>query len=427
MNRPLLILTGLAIATLAVGPAALAVDGTNGSSGPAMLDFDTDQLYDSQDPPNYVTHGPETKTQTGHGTTYENQICVSTGQQIINITSNTSTATGTGTGSATASSTSTASSTITASTSNSGTATCTGASASLTGTAQVTLTATTQDTVTLTASISATDTYTTTETTSGTGTVTLSGTATVSATDTWTVTESSTQSKTGVGGTSCPGGTGTQTATVTITYGFTASATATGTATNTVTGTSTESALWTYTKTGTATCALGPTSTISTTQTAVATGTYLNTDVTTTGSDDSATTWTTVTEMSVTVAESNTYSIDADLYLVTSEATGSIFVAVGGTATITNGLLQFQTWDSGTSGTTAGNPYTTTRTTFGEAGFLVLPATIADHLLRVAGAFTVDVAGGGTVLFEIRGYVDEGVDSRTTLKKYSKMRVARIE
>jgi hypothetical protein len=366
-------------------------------------------------------------------------VCASDGQYFINVATGTttSTATGTGTGSQTSSESSTASATQTQTGSETETVTCT-AVVSWTGTMTATATVSITDTRTMTFTVTATDTETTTDTTSGTGTITLTGTETATDTITWTDTVTASATNTAVGGASCPGGTATITKLVTVT----ASATSTGTAFGTVTGTSTESASWTWTSTGTETdsCADGSESTLVTTSvmthTHIATEvsgvlsgtmTYLNTDVTTTESDDSATTWTTVTEMSVSVAAEETYAIDADLYLLASEATGGIFVAVGGTATISNMLLQFQTWDSGTAYLTAGVPYTTTRDTFGEAGYLYVSTSVAHHLLRVAGAFTVDAAGGGTVLFEIRGYVDEGINNRATLKKFSKMSVVRIE
>src|SRR5512137_1304893 len=69
MKRAAHIVIGLTIGSIVCGPHALATDGTDGTSGPAMLDYDTDQVFDSQDPPHYLVVGTATYTQTGHGTT----------------------------------------------------------------------------------------------------------------------------------------------------------------------------------------------------------------------------------------------------------------------------------------------------------------------------------------------------------------------
>jgi len=68
MKRLRGIILGLAIGALATGPGALATDGTSGTSGPAMLDAETDQLFDSQDPPHTICINGTCQTATGHGT-----------------------------------------------------------------------------------------------------------------------------------------------------------------------------------------------------------------------------------------------------------------------------------------------------------------------------------------------------------------------
>ncbi len=71
------------IVALALPPVAFATDGTDGTSGPASLDADTDQLFDSQDPAHtIVTPRNTTKTETGHGTVTitDSDICT-TGTQ----------------------------------------------------------------------------------------------------------------------------------------------------------------------------------------------------------------------------------------------------------------------------------------------------------------------------------------------------------
>jgi len=62
------ILIGIVVGAMVFGPFASATDGTNGTSGPAMLDYDTDQLFDSQHPDHYLVVGDQTLTLTGHGT-----------------------------------------------------------------------------------------------------------------------------------------------------------------------------------------------------------------------------------------------------------------------------------------------------------------------------------------------------------------------
>lgn len=68
MKRIMHTLIGMAIAGVILAPATWAVDGTSGTTGPAYLDAETNQLFDSQDPPHYVVYGDQTVTLTGHGT-----------------------------------------------------------------------------------------------------------------------------------------------------------------------------------------------------------------------------------------------------------------------------------------------------------------------------------------------------------------------
>lgn len=68
MKRIAHTLVGMAIAGVILAPATWAVDGTSGTTGPAYLDAETNQLFDSQDPPHYLVYGAQTVTLTGHGT-----------------------------------------------------------------------------------------------------------------------------------------------------------------------------------------------------------------------------------------------------------------------------------------------------------------------------------------------------------------------
>jgi len=61
-------LLAVLIFNLAIPASAWAVDGTNGATGPALLDADTGQVFDSQDPPHTFALPNATKTATGHGT-----------------------------------------------------------------------------------------------------------------------------------------------------------------------------------------------------------------------------------------------------------------------------------------------------------------------------------------------------------------------
>jgi hypothetical protein len=77
--RTLYVLVGLFLGEIVFGRIAGANDGTNGASGPALLDYNTDQLFDSQDPPHYLVVGTDTYTQTGHGTLTLDSVLIGSG------------------------------------------------------------------------------------------------------------------------------------------------------------------------------------------------------------------------------------------------------------------------------------------------------------------------------------------------------------
>jgi hypothetical protein len=68
MKRIAAILFGTSLAILSLGPLAFATDGAQGTSGPAMKDKATGQLFDSQDPPHVLVVNGQSVTLTGHGT-----------------------------------------------------------------------------------------------------------------------------------------------------------------------------------------------------------------------------------------------------------------------------------------------------------------------------------------------------------------------
>lgn len=174
MKRTLYILVGLLVGALAFGPFSMATDGTNGTSGPAMLDYDTDQLFDSQDPPHYLVAGSQTMTLTGHGTTTLAGATVYAGSNIVlrGTATSTSTALATAVGSGTATNTGTDSCTSTvtvygtvtgtsgATATGSGLTTASGAcTATLTATGVVGATVTNTSTTTSTVTASATSAF----------------------------------------------------------------------------------------------------------------------------------------------------------------------------------------------------------------------------------------------------------------------------
>jgi hypothetical protein len=238
-------IVGILLATLICGPYAMATDGTNGTEGPAMLDADTEQLYDSQHPNHIIVFPSQTVTLTGHGTSTVTGLgTLYAGDGIgFPVTSTaTDTTVGTGTGTSTMNSTQTGSSTATKSlfTGYAGTGT-------LTGTA----------TRTITATMTATGSKTMSVTVTGTGTSIITGTIsstsgwTASATNTITGTDSDEVTATGTGEI-----TFTQTATAassTATGTHTAYVTNTGTVTLTVTATGTNVGNYTVSGTVTAT------------------------------------------------------------------------------------------------------------------------------------------------------------------------------
>lgn len=176
MKRTLYILVGLLVGALAFGPFSMATDGTNGTSGPAMLDYDTDQLFDSQHPNHVVVLGGQTATLTGHGTVTltaygDPDAKVYAGSNIVlrGTATSTSTALATAVGSGTATNTGTGSCTSTvtaygtvtgtsgATATGSGLTTASGAcTATLTATAAVGGTVTNTSTTTSTVTASAT-------------------------------------------------------------------------------------------------------------------------------------------------------------------------------------------------------------------------------------------------------------------------------
>jgi hypothetical protein len=62
------LIVAVALTAMILGPFARATDGTSGTSGPAMLDAETDRLFDSQHPDHVLVINGTTVTLTGHGT-----------------------------------------------------------------------------------------------------------------------------------------------------------------------------------------------------------------------------------------------------------------------------------------------------------------------------------------------------------------------
>ncbi len=287
---------GILIATLAFGPFARATDGTHGTAGPAMLDADTEELYDSQHPDHVLICPNATKTLTGHGTSTisTTDICTTTpaanacpaagtdskinvGWLPTSVVSGGTLYAGTGIGLATTATqtslllTGTGTATVTATGTGSGTNTKTEWGCAGTQTAYSTKTTTSTQTGATTV----------TGTCNGTITATITGIGTATASVTGTATDT-------LGGTSTAIGSGTATGTVTVTK--TATATSAGYAIYPYTWTKTWTASGTYmfyapgdgttaTETGTATSTLIGTGTATGTVTATMTGTY--TEITT--------------------------------------------------------------------------------------------------------------------------------------------------
>jgi hypothetical protein len=300
-----ILLAGIAVSQLSVGIATVrATDGVNGTAGPAMIDIDTGQLFDSQHPDHVIVAGDQTMTLTGHGTVTLTNLGGGTlygANGIGFVNTSTMTVTGTYTDTTTATipvtQTTTANGTgdITASTSTTGTgtetqsvtvlfpdlftATYTGTPPTTTGTSTrtnsrtyaTTVTVTLASTLTTTASATGTGTGTATGTGTGTGTVsgsatgtqTASGTTTVSVTGSGATTETVSNTQTFLGTTMTVTGTKTWTASrsqVATATQNTISTTATGTGTGTWTNTNTATAHVTGTFTATNTFTVTTTS-----------------------------------------------------------------------------------------------------------------------------------------------------------------------
>jgi hypothetical protein len=324
-------LVAFAIASLIVPPELCATDGTNGTSGPASLDADTDQLFDSQHPNHTLVVGSQTVTLTGHGTATITGLGTLYGENGIAFRN-----TATLTASTTYTQTTTGTIPVTQVTTASGTGTITGtATTTGTGTASQSVTVTMPSTYTTlytgttsqtgthtqtrnnyyyyTATITVTKTLTSTASVSGTGT----GTATGTGTGTGTVSGTASASQTAIGTcTSWAYGLGN----VTETYVSTSTASSQVTATVSQTWTASRSEVVTATQNTVSTTAGGTgtgTWTNTNTASAQATGTYTNTSTSTL----------TVTSNSASVASSptvvNTYGAPSGVYMLDINACDS--------------------------------------------------------------------------------------------------------
>ncbi len=280
-------LVSLALVGLLFPPCAWGTDDPRGNAGPAMLDYATHQLKDSQDPPHVVVINGTPATLTGHGTSTfavtatgstTNTLYSSGGLQWHTTVTQTTTATGTATKTASAAATLTA---LGIYDPQPGTYT-------KTGSETATVTTSTTDSETSTQTLTATTTGTATEhggegqqcyaayppwpnTISATGTLTGTKTATASGTGTGTGTASGTMTASGTSTLvtlqSCVA-----TATHTLTYSWQKTYTTAGTGTITATVSATGSRTWAAAATGTGT------GTLAVSDTLTMSGTWTNTN-----------------------------------------------------------------------------------------------------------------------------------------------------